>query len=57
MPLIIISGIPCSGKSAIAKRIFDHMQSSGRKVQMFTDESLHINKNQAYSTATQEKMV
>ncbi|KAJ1927606.1 kti12, chromatin associated [Tieghemiomyces parasiticus] len=60
MPLIVLSGIPCAGKSTRARQLVDYFtqrlteQATPRKVVVFSDESLGICKA-AYDAANQEK--
>ncbi|KAJ1910208.1 kti12, chromatin associated [Tieghemiomyces parasiticus] len=60
MPLIVLSGIPCAGKSTRARQLVDYFtqrlteQATPRKVVVFSDESLGISKA-AYDAANQEK--
>eukprot|EP01132_Coremiostelium_polycephalum_P008514 gene8514-10467_t len=56
MPLIIITGPPCSGKSSRAKDIYDHFTAQGKKVLIISEESLLINKNEGYKNSLTEKM-
>ena len=43
MPLIVITGIPCSGKSTVTKAIKEHLETQSKKVRIllqFTEPSL-----------------
>jgi hypothetical protein len=48
MPLVVICGIPCSGKTARALELAKHFTDSGKKVQLINEESLHITKADGY---------
>ena len=34
MPLIVITGIPCSGKSTVTKAIKEHLETQSKKVRI-----------------------
>ncbi|EGC36124.1 hypothetical protein DICPUDRAFT_32350 [Dictyostelium purpureum] len=56
MPLIVLSGIPSSGKSQRAKDLYDHFTQMGKKVVIISEETLLINKNEGYKDSLTEKM-
>lgn len=55
MPLLIVSGFPCSGKSKRAGEISEHMTQRGIKTVIVSDQSEGVNTRTAYSTAASEK--
>ncbi|KYQ90729.1 hypothetical protein DLAC_09366 [Tieghemostelium lacteum] len=56
MPLIVLSGIPGSGKTHRSKELYDHFTQMGKKVVIINEEGLLINKNEGYKDSVQEKM-
>ncbi|KAF2076651.1 hypothetical protein CYY_002021 [Polysphondylium violaceum] len=56
MPLIVMSGIPGSGKTKRAQEIYKHFTEMGKKVIIINEESLLIDKNEGYKDSLQEKM-
>ena len=40
MPLVTITGIPCSGKSTVAKNIKEHLEKSQKKVIIVSEDEL-----------------
>lgn len=40
MPLIVITGIPCSGKSTVAKKIQKYLEDQGKKVCLVSEDEL-----------------
>lgn len=56
MPLIVLSGPPCSGKTTRAKELYEHFTNLGKKVIIINEESLLINKNEGYKDSLTEKM-
>jgi adenylylsulfate kinase-like enzyme len=48
MPLVVICGIPCSGKTHHAQLLEKHFVESGKKVHLINEESLHITKADGY---------
>lgn len=50
MPLVVMCGYPCSGKSKRAKELKNHFEVSGGKtVHLAGDESLNLERNAVYS--------
>ena len=47
MPLIVISGGPCSGKSTRAQALYEYFQTKSMPVQMITDN--HLDRNAVYA--------
>ncbi|KAM9981262.1 hypothetical protein ACTFIY_003565 [Dictyostelium cf. discoideum] len=56
MPLIVLSGPPCSGKTTRAKELYEHFTNLGKKAIIINEESLLINKNEGYKDSLTEKM-
>lgn len=48
MPLIVISGLPCSGKSTVAATLADLCRQLGQEVQIVDEDSLHLQRNDSY---------
>ncbi|XP_029188575.2 protein KTI12 homolog [Acropora millepora] len=56
MPLVIMCGFPCSGKTKRANELKSYLQNSrGRSVQLSSDESLNFERNTAYAASSSEK--
>ncbi|XP_061078322.1 protein KTI12 homolog [Conger conger] len=56
MPLIVMCGFPCSGKSRRAEELKEHfLKSTQRKVFVVGDETIGIVKNSVYADSQQEK--
>ena len=50
MPLVVMCGFPCSGKTKRANELKSYLQNSrGRSVQLSSDESLNFERNTAYA--------
>lgn len=49
-------GIPLSGKSTVAQKLKEMLESKGKRVQIINEESLSLIKNEAYKDSTSEKM-
>ncbi|KAI3423881.1 hypothetical protein D9Q98_009715 [Chlorella vulgaris] len=56
MPLIVISGLPCSGKSKAAAVLAEVCRLRGQDVQIVDEDSLHLQRNESYKDATSEKV-
>lgn len=49
MPLIVMCGIPCSGKTTVTKKIAAYMEKeTGKRVEIINEESLNLVKQAAY---------
>ena len=46
MPLVLITGIPCSGKSKTANSIKDSLEEKGKKVILISEDDLVKQQNQ-----------
>ena len=59
MPLVLITGIPCSGKSQTAKSIKDCLEEKGKKVILISEDDLlkqqNLDKNIVLNDSLQEK--
>eukprot|EP01025_Chloroclados_australasicus_P068105 TRINITY_DN9449_c0_g1_i2.p1 TRINITY_DN9449_c0_g1~~TRINITY_DN9449_c0_g1_i2.p1 ORF type:complete len:292 (-),score=14.15 TRINITY_DN9449_c0_g1_i2:358-1233(-) len=55
MPLIVISGQPCSGKTSVALQLQELLLSKGLKVGILSEDSLLLDKNKSYLDVTSEK--
>ncbi|KAK2565179.1 Protein KTI12-like protein [Acropora cervicornis] len=56
MPLVVMCGFPCSGKTKRANELKSYLQNSrGRSVQLSSDESLNFERNTAYAASSSEK--
>ena len=57
MPLIIIAGYPCSGKTERANKIFNYLSKENNlPTVLINEESLLINKEEALKDYTSEKI-
>jgi protein KTI12 len=57
MPLIVMVGGPCSGKTFNANKIKDYLEKEkGKEVILINEESLGIIKEECYKDSTSEKM-
>jgi energy-coupling factor transporter ATP-binding protein EcfA2 len=45
MPLVIIAGHPCSGKSTVAAVLCDALTAAGQTVQLVSENQLFLNRN------------
>jgi protein KTI12 len=52
MPLIVICGHPCSGKTTIAKRIAEACKEKGSEVIHVDEASLHLVRDASYKGTT-----
>jgi protein KTI12 len=55
MPLVVIVGIPCSGKTTLSNRLKAFFEARGSSVLLINEESLLVNKPDAYSSSFTEK--
>ncbi|KAL4534314.1 hypothetical protein Ndes2437B_g03595 [Nannochloris sp. 'desiccata'] len=55
MPLIVICGHPCSGKTTVAKRIAEACLLKGSEVIHVDEESLHLLRDASYKDVPSEK--
>ena len=59
MPLVTITGIPCSGKSTVAKNIKEHLEKSQKKVIIVSEDELleqnEMDKNIVLNDSIKEK--
>lgn len=57
MPLIIVAGRPCVGKTTVANRIKAHFEAENifEEVVLINEESLSLSKTLSYSTSNHEK--
>ena len=56
MPLIIMWGIPWSGKTTRAKEIKNYFEESKKDVVLLNEEELGFNKNDSYKDSSSEKI-
>ncbi|EFN54627.1 hypothetical protein CHLNCDRAFT_11683, partial [Chlorella variabilis] len=57
MPLIVISGLPCSGKSTAAAALAEVCRQRGQEVQVVDEDSVHLQRNISYAAdAASEKV-
>ena len=49
MPLIIMCGFPCSGKSKRAQELRNYLENRGKTVYLASDESSSLDRNTVYS--------
>jgi tRNA uridine 5-carbamoylmethylation protein Kti12 len=50
MPLVIIAGHPCSGKSTVASAARDVLTSAGLDVQVVSENALFPDRNKCYQS-------
>jgi len=55
MPLIVLCGLPSSGKTSRAKQLAEYFENSSKTVSIISDHSLINDKNKVYSDSNQEK--
>eukprot|EP01012_Entosiphon_sulcatum_P011580 TRINITY_DN17081_c0_g1_i1.p1 TRINITY_DN17081_c0_g1~~TRINITY_DN17081_c0_g1_i1.p1 ORF type:complete len:401 (+),score=56.15 TRINITY_DN17081_c0_g1_i1:24-1205(+) len=55
MPLVVICGKPCSGKSVLARRLQEHFAALGRNTVLISEESLGLTKAEAFCNPLAEK--
>lgn len=57
MPLVVLSGLPSSGKSTRAQEIAELLrkQTPSTEVHVITDDFSTVSKNQLYSSSKEEK--
>eukprot|EP00198_Chlamydomonas_reinhardtii_P002189 XP_001691525.1 predicted protein [Chlamydomonas reinhardtii] len=55
MPLVVICGQPCSGKSTLAAKLVNLFQEAGLPVELVDELSLHLERNAAYTGTFNEK--
>jgi protein KTI12 len=57
MPLVVMVGGPCSGKTTIARKLAEYIKDKGKDVVLINEESLLINKLDSYKDSTSEKIL
>ncbi|KAL4432172.1 hypothetical protein ABPG77_005934 [Micractinium sp. CCAP 211/92] len=55
MPLIVVAGLPSSGKSSVAAALAEACRALGQDVQVVDEDSLHFKRNESYKDAAAEK--
>jgi protein KTI12 len=56
MPLILIAGNPCTGKTTFANKLVDYLKSRGvSNIELINEEHLKITKQSGYKTSFNEK--
>ncbi|XP_058957020.1 protein KTI12 homolog [Pocillopora verrucosa] len=55
MPLIIMCGFPCSGKSKRAQELRNYLENRGKTVYLASDENSSLDRNTVYSASANEK--
>jgi hypothetical protein len=50
MPLVVLSGQPASGKSAVAEQLVKQFVHAGHAPVLIDEPSLHLDRNGAYSS-------
>lgn len=48
MPLIVVAGLPCSGKSTAAAAVAQACRDLGQDVVVVDEDSLHLRRNDSY---------
>lgn len=51
MPLIVVAGLPSSGKSSVAAALAEACKALGQDVQVVDEDSLHLKRNESYKGA------
>ncbi len=51
MPLIVVAGLPSSGKSSVAAALAEACRALGQDVQVVDEDSLHLKRNESYKGA------
>eukprot|EP00735_Rhodelphis_limneticus_P007237 TRINITY_DN19743_c0_g1::TRINITY_DN19743_c0_g1_i1::g.11302::m.11302 TRINITY_DN19743_c0_g1::TRINITY_DN19743_c0_g1_i1::g.11302 ORF type:complete len:277 (+),score=25.25,sp/Q4KLF3/KTI12_XENLA/40.37/6e-76,KTI12/PF08433.5/6.1e-89,AAA_33/PF13671.1/6.7e-14,AAA_18/PF13238.1/3.3e-09,AAA_17/PF13207.1/9.1e-08,APS_kinase/PF01583.15/1.4e-05,Zeta_toxin/PF06414.7/6.1e-05,AAA/PF00004.24/0.00023,AAA/PF00004.24/4.9e+03,AAA_28/PF13521.1/0.00069,MobB/PF03205.9/0.0022,MobB/PF03205.9/4.8e+03,SRP54/PF00448.17/0.0036,Mg len=55
MPLVLLCGFPCSGKTTLAKRLESELQALGKQVVIVSEDTLNISKKEGYKNSHLEK--
>jgi protein KTI12 len=56
MPLFMLCGFPCSGKTTRANELAKALAAKGHAVSIISDGSVNVDKSTAYVNSTEEKM-
>ncbi|EDQ92902.1 uncharacterized protein MONBRDRAFT_21036 [Monosiga brevicollis MX1] len=56
MPLVLMSGFPCSGKTRRAEELRVDMEARGKRVVMVSDDTARVDKGKDYQSSASEKM-
>jgi len=51
MPLLLMCGYPCSGKSTVASKLRDYFVTQGKRVEIVSDDSCGLDRNITYNSA------
>lgn len=57
MPLIVVTGRPCTGKTTFATEMALYLSNKGCKVEVINEERLNISKSEGYKSSAKEKDV
>lgn len=57
MPLIIVTGRPCTGKTSFSSELALYLHDKGCKVEVINEERLNISKSEGYKSSAKEKDV
>ena len=58
MPLVIMTGYPCCGKTTFSLKLAEYLKENGipmETIEIVNEESQNIKKSEAYATSLQEK--
>lgn len=56
MPLILLCGNPCTGKTSFARRLVEYLKEKGiTNVELVNEESVNIDKKEGYKVTFREK--
>ena len=56
MPLVVVTGLPCSGKSTRSEQLADLFRSEGREVHVIRDDLSALSRNALYTSSRDEKI-
>ncbi|KAK9822874.1 hypothetical protein WJX81_008058 [Elliptochloris bilobata] len=55
MPLVVLCGQPCTGKSTVAAALAEVLRSKGLEVEVLSETSLHLERDASYGDVPSEK--
>lgn len=57
MPVILLAGRPCTGKTTVANKLANYFKEKDFEVVIVNEESLNLIKNLSYNSAANEKIL
>ena len=56
MPLIIVTGLPCVGKTEFSRKLKEELEKAGASVFLVSEETENVQRKSGYADAASEKV-